>query len=169
MEGTMRFLIALLAIAGLIDSALALRIHYQDPATAPPCAVTAHFDCGTVNHSRFAVLPPEPPPSFDFTPGATPQAKGVHIPVATIGIVGYALIAVLALAGRWWLTLQAAEIGFFAAAMLTYIEAYVLEKWCIYCLWSQAIITAILLCTIVVLVMERRRLRFERSAVVRAS
>ena len=87
----MRYLIALLAIAGLIDSALALRIHYQDPSQAPPCAVTAKFDCGAVNHSRYAVFPPV---SFDEAPGS----KKVHIPVAIFGIIGYGVIALTALA-----------------------------------------------------------------------
>jgi vitamin-K-epoxide reductase (warfarin-sensitive) len=148
----MRFLIALLAIAGIVDSSLALRIHYQDPSAAPPCAVTETWDCGAVNHSRFASFPPT---SFDEAPGS----KHVHIPVAAFGILGYALIAGLALANRLWLTLQAAEIGFAFAAFLSYMEAYVLEKWCIYCVWSQGIIAAILLCTIVGLVMQHRAKR----------
>jgi len=81
----------------------------------------------------------------------------VHVPVALFGVIGYALIAGLALAGRFWWTLQAAEIGFAFAAFLSYMEAYVLEKWCIYCVWSQGIITAILLCTIVALVLNRKQ------------
>jgi vitamin-K-epoxide reductase (warfarin-sensitive) len=145
----MRYLIVLLAIAGIIDSSLALRIHYQDPSQAPPCAVTERFDCGAVNHSRFAVFPPS---SFD----EDPASKKVHVPVALFGILGYALIAVLALANRPWLTLQAAEIGFAFAAFLSFMEAYIIEKWCIYCLWSQGIITAILLCAIVALILQRR-------------
>jgi uncharacterized membrane protein len=156
----MRFLIVLLAIAGIVDSALALRIHYESPDAAPPCAVSAHWDCGTVNHSRFAVFPPV---SFDEAPGS----KNLHIPVAAFGIIGYALIVVLALADRLWLTLQAAEIGFFFAAFLSYMEAYVLEKWCIYCVWSQALITAILLCTVVALVLRRRRLTQSAAVAVR--
>ena len=148
----MRYLIVLLALAGIIDSALALRIHNQDPSTAPPCAVTERFDCGAVNHSRFAVFPPS---SFD----EDPASKKVHIPVALFGIIGYALIAVLALANRLWLTLQAAEIGFAFASFLSYMEAFVIEKWCIYCLWSQAIITAILLCSIVALLLRGRKRR----------
>lgn len=154
----MRFLIALLAIAGIFDSTLALRIHNQNPADAPPCAVTEKFDCGTVNHSRYAEFPP---PTFD----EAPNSGKIHVPVALIGIFGYALIAVLALAKRYWLTLQAAEIGFAFAAFLTYLEAYVLEKWCIYCLWSMAIITATLLCTIAALVLQyrSRRTRVEPS------
>ena len=157
----MRYLIVLLALGGLIDSILALRIHMQDPTQAPPCAVTERWDCGAVNHSRFAVFPAE---SFDEAPGS----KKFHIPVATIGIIGYALIAVAALADKLWLTLQLSEIGFFCAAMLSYLEAFVIQKWCIYCVWSQGLIAAILLCTIVAVILKHRRRRFEHSAVVTA-
>jgi len=148
----MRFLIALLALAGIFDSYLALRIHLEDPSKAPPCAVTEKFDCGAVNHGRFAVFPPT---SFD----EDPTAKKLHVPVAIFGIAGYLLISILALANRPWLTLQTSEIGFAFAAFLSYLEAFVIEKWCIYCLWSQAIITAIVLCTIVWLFLNHRQRR----------
>ena len=144
----MKYLVALLAVAGIIVSTMALRVHYMDPGLAPPCAVTERFDCGAVNHSRFAVFPPR---TFDEDPKA-----GSHLPVAMLGIAGYALIGVLALMGRWWLAFEAAQIGFMFALFLSYIEAFVLEKWCIYCLWSQGIITAILLLTIVTLVVRWR-------------
>jgi vitamin-K-epoxide reductase (warfarin-sensitive) len=150
----MKYLVALLAVAGIVVSTMALRVHYMDPALAPPCAVTEKFDCGAVNHSRFAVFPPR---TFDEDP-----KSGHHIPVATLGIVGYALILVLVLMERWWLVFQAAQIGFLLAAFLSYIEAFVLEKWCIYCLWSQGIVAAILLVTIGVLMarwMGSRRLQ----------
>lgn len=137
----MRYLLALLALAGLVVSVLALRVHNQDPSQAPPCAVTERFDCGTVNHSRFAVFPPKP---VFQDPGTS---AGVHIPVATLGILGYGLMAVAALAGRMGVLLVLAEVGFFFAAMLTYLEAYVINKWCIYCLWSQGIVALILLLT----------------------
>lgn len=145
----MRYLIVLLALAGLLDSVLALRIHMQDPSVAPPCAVNAHWDCGIVNHGRFSVFPPT---SFD----EAPDSRKVHIPVAIFGIVGYGLIAGLALANQLWATLQAAEIGFAFAAFLSYMEAYIIQKWCIYCVWSQAIIAAILLCTIIALWIRHR-------------
>jgi vitamin-K-epoxide reductase (warfarin-sensitive) len=148
----MKYLVALLAVAGIIVSAMALHVHYMDPSQAPPCAVTEKFDCGAVNHSRFAVFPPR---TFD-----EPPTGGHHIPVATIGIAGYLLIALFALAGWRWLAFQAAFGGFLGACFLSYLEAFVLEKWCIYCLWSQGILTALLLVTGLMLAaraMETRR------------
>jgi uncharacterized membrane protein len=143
----MRFLIALLAIAGLVVSVLALKVHNMDPSQAPPCAVSEHWDCGAVNHSRFAVFPPH---RFDETPNSR------HIPVATVGIAGYGVIALLALFGRFWIVLHLAEFGFMCACFLTYLEAFVMEKWCIYCVWSQGLITAILLSTLVAVILRRR-------------
>ena len=133
----LRVLIALLAVAGTVVSVLALRVHNMDPNAAPPCAVTEKWDCGNVNHSRFAVFPAR---SFD----EDINSKG-HIPVATIGIIGYVLIAILALLGRDFLTFEAAQIGCFCALILTYLEKFVIEKWCIYCVWSQSIIAAIVI------------------------
>lgn len=145
----MKYLLALLAVAGIWVSVLALHVHNQAPGEAPPCAVTEKFDCGAVNHSRFAVFPPR---TFDEAANATR-----HMPVATLGIVGYSLMAVLALLGRYWLLLQLAEIGFMLAAFLTYLEAYVLQKWCIYCLWSQAIVATLLVLTGITVLMRWRR------------
>ncbi len=149
----MRIVLAVLALSGVVVSVLALQVHYMDPSQAPPCGVSDHWDCGAVNHSRFAVFPPEPPPSFGEAPAAP---GGIHIPVAVIGIAGYALMLVLALAGRFWILLQFAEIGFAAAAFLTYLEAFVIQKWCIYCLCSQGIVTALVLGTIVALILRHR-------------
>jgi vitamin-K-epoxide reductase (warfarin-sensitive) len=143
----MKYLVALLALAGLAVSVMGLRIHNMDPAQAPPCAVSEHWDCGSVNHSRFAVFPAK---TFDEAPGK------IHIPVATVGIVGYGLIAILALMGRWWLVFEAAQLGFMCASFLSYLEAFVMEKWCIYCVWSWGIMTAILVLSIGTLVYRRR-------------
>jgi len=149
-EAAMRYLIAILALAGIFDSVLALRIHNQNPADAPPCAVSEKFDCGAVNHGRYAVFPPI---GFD----EAEHSGKIHVPVAVIGIFGYALIAVLALSKQYWLTLQAAEIGFACAAFLSFLEAYVIEKWCIYCLYSMCIISAILVLTVAKLLTDYLR------------
>jgi vitamin-K-epoxide reductase (warfarin-sensitive) len=131
----LRYLIALLAVGGMVVSGLALRVHLQDPNAAPPCAVTEKWDCGAVNHSRFAVFPAA---SF----GEDPR-HGKHIPVAVLGLGGYLLIAVLALTKLDFFAFEAAQVGLFFAGILSYLEAFVLEKWCIYCVWSQTIIAVI--------------------------
>jgi len=144
----MKYLIAILAVAGIVVSSMALHIHFMDPNAAPPCAVGPGFDCGIVNHGKYSVFPPL---MFDEPPGK------LHIPVAAIGIAGYALIGIFALMGRIRIVLEFARVGFFCAAFLSFIEAYVIETWCIYCLWSQAIMTAILLTSVVAVVLRRRR------------
>jgi vitamin-K-epoxide reductase (warfarin-sensitive) len=154
MEG-MKYLIALLAVAGIVVSSMALHVHYMDPGAAPPCAVTEQFDCGAVNHSKYSVFPAESDDEFDDS--GQFHANKPHIPVATIGIIGYVLIAVCALWGRMRIVLELARVGFFCAAFLSYLEAYVIHKWCIYCLLSQCIITAILLASIAAVLMRRRR------------
>jgi uncharacterized membrane protein len=154
MEG-MKYLIALLAVAGIVVSSLALHVHYMDSSQAPPCAVTEKFDCGAVNRGKYAVFPPITDDEYDMTGQLHPNKP--HIPVAIIGIVGYALIGIVALWGRMRIVLELARVGFFCAAFLSYLEAFVIYKWCIYCLWSQGIIAAILVASVVAVVLQRRR------------
>jgi len=164
----MKYLIALLAVAGIVVSSLALRIHYMDPSQAPPCAVSANWDCGYVNHSKFSEFPPYPMESDYDADGHLRPATEIHIPVATIGIIGYALILIAALAGRLRIVLELSRIGFFCAAFLSYIEAYIITKWCIYCVWSLGIITTILALSIVVALLRRRRRAESMIAVLAA-
>ena len=119
----MRFLIAFCAVAGIVVSSLALHVHYSNDVQ--PCDINAHWDCGIVNHSRYAELN--------------------HIPVAAIGIVGYLVICVLALMRRRVLVLIAALAGLAFSLYLTNIEAHKLEVWCLYCVMSQGIIALITL------------------------
>ena len=122
----MRYLIALLAIAGIVVSALALRVHYSTETA--PCSINEKWDCGIVNHSPYA------------------EIRGV--PVAAIGIVGYLLIGILAMLRRRGLLLSAALIGMAFALYLTNIEARVLGVWCLYCVISQGIIALVTLLAI---------------------
>jgi uncharacterized membrane protein len=114
----MRYLIALLALAGVVVSVLALRVHYS--TATEPCSINDRWDCGIVNHSRFAEID--------------------HIPVAAIGIVGYLALAGLALARQRILVTVAAIVGLGFALYLTHIEKDVLMVWCLYCVISQGII-----------------------------
>ena len=119
----MRYLIAILALAGVVVSALALRVHYC--ADTEPCSINEKWDCGIVNHSPFAEV--------------------LHIPVAAIGIAGYLALAGLALARQRFLLFLAALAGLGFALRLTFIEEYVLQVWCLYCVISQAVIALIAL------------------------
>jgi uncharacterized membrane protein len=120
---TMRYLMAMLAIAGVVVSILALHVHYS--TETQPCSINEKWDCGVVNHSPFAEI--------------------AHIPVAAIGIAGYLALAGLAFLRQRALTFLAAEAGLGFALWLTFIEEYVLQVWCLYCVISLGVIVLITL------------------------
>lgn len=117
-------LIAILSVAGVVDSAIALERHYAKSATTY-CDFSQKFNCDIVNRSEYSTL--------------------AGIPVAGIGVAGYAALLVLA---TFWRARQdtpnrllLAAIGGLAFALyLTYVEAYELETWCILCLTSLGLI-----------------------------
>ena len=129
----MRYLIVLLALAGVVVSILALHVHYS--TATEPCSINEKWDCGIVNHSRFAEI--------------------YHIPVASLGIAGYLVLAGLALARRRVLVIGAAIIGLGFALYLTHIEKDVLMVWCLYCVASQIIIAVTTLLAVGWVVAER--------------
>ena len=108
----------LLALAGVVVSVLALRVHF-DTGTEP-CSINEKWDCGIVNHSQYAEV--------------------AHIPVAAIGIAGYLALAGLALFRRRALHVAASLAGLAFALYLTHIEKDILTVWCLYCVISQGII-----------------------------
>lgn len=120
---TMAYILAVLALAGVVVSVLALRVHYS--TDTQPCDINEKWDCGVVNHSRFAEVD--------------------HVPVAAIGIAGYLLLGVLALVRQRFLMFLTALVGLGFALWLTSIEKYALEVWCLYCAISQVIIAVIAL------------------------
>jgi len=63
--------------------------------------------------------------------------------VSVLGIVGYALLGVLALLRRKVLTVYAAGIGLAYALYLTNIEAHIPQVWCVYCVSSLILIVLI--------------------------
>jgi uncharacterized membrane protein len=114
----MRYLICVLALAGVIVAGLALRVHYS--TDTEPCDINAKWDCGIVNHSDFAVI--------------------YHMPVAAIGILGYLALATLALFNRRGWVLLGTFVGLLFSLRLTWLEKHILQVWCLYCVISQAII-----------------------------
>jgi len=132
----MRYFLAVLALAGVVVSYLALRVHYSTGAEI--CSINEQWDCGIVNHSPFAMLGP--------------------VPVAAIGIAGYVAIGVLALFKRKWIVLAAGLLGLGFSLYLTHIEKDILMVYCIYCVTSLGIITLITLSTAGWLAFGRRKL-----------
>ena len=126
--------IAVLSLAGVVDSAVALQRHFAKSATTY-CDFSQQFNCDIVNRSEYSTL--------------------AGIPVAAIGVMGYAALFVLA---TFWKSrpetpnrlLGAAIAGLAFALYLTYIEAYELTTWCILCLISLALIFVITLLSAVV-------------------
>ena len=95
---------------------------------------------------------------------AKPRFEAIReIPVADVGIAGYILLGLLALMRRWRLLAAAAILAFAFSCYLAYIEKYILEKWCIYCVISLGMITAITVLSLIALGMDWRRSRRARA------
>lgn len=120
-----RYLILACCLAGGTLSAFSLRSHYHTDPTGY-CDLSATFNCDLVNRSSFSEL------------------RGV--PVALIGLLGYFfLLACSASDGMWLAAFRflASLVGLSFAVYLAYVEAYVLAVWCLLCLGSLAMISAI--------------------------
>ena len=125
-EKLLTFLIVILCLAGVVISGMALGEHYNTKPS--PCSINDRWDCGIVNHSPYAVFR--------------------RVPVALIGIVGYALLA--AIAGRLpRLTTLLALLALIFTLRLTWIEWKVLGVWCIYCVSSQITVALVFLLALI--------------------
>ncbi|HZQ94127.1 MAG TPA: vitamin K epoxide reductase family protein [Candidatus Sulfotelmatobacter sp.] len=117
-------LIAALSVAGILDSAIALQRHFAKSATTY-CDFGQKLNCDIVNRSEYSTF--------------------MGIPVALIGVAGYAALFALSTFCRSRRDtpnrlLGAALAGLAYALYLTYIEAYVLTTWCILCVISLLLI-----------------------------
>ena len=125
--GTIYAGIAVLAIAGILVSSFSLYHHFSKSRTSF-CDVGQSFNCDLVNRSSYSTFH--------------------RMPVALLGILGYLLILSLATVYREkaetpFFLAGAALVGLCFALYLTYIEGFVLHAWCIVCLSSLALISAI--------------------------
>jgi vitamin-K-epoxide reductase (warfarin-sensitive) len=123
----MKYALLILALIGIIASSLALREHYR-PYGESVCDINAHWDCGIVNHSPYAVLP---------------QGSPTGMPVAIIGIAGYFVLGLLALKRAYKLMLALALPALAFSLYLASLEASPnkIGVWCLYCAISLATIS----------------------------
>ena len=117
-------IVAILAVCGVIVSSVSLQHHYATSKTEY-CDLGETFNCDIVNRSEYSSI--------------------MDIPVAGIGVLGYGLLLALSTfyrnrAETPTRLVLAAAAGLAFALYLTYVEAYVLEAWCILCLSSLALI-----------------------------
>jgi uncharacterized membrane protein len=121
--------IAALALAGIVVSAVSLQRHYAKSASAF-CDFGERFNCDIVNRSEYSTV--------------------MGIPVAAIGVAGYGVLFALTTFYRARMQnpirlLGLSLAGLLFALYLTYVEGHVLETWCLLCLSSLALITMITL------------------------
>jgi vitamin-K-epoxide reductase (warfarin-sensitive) len=119
--------IAVLSCVGIVVSSISLYHHYGSSKTSF-CDFGNSFSCDVVNRSIYSSV--------------------LGIPVALIGILGYALLLAIATMHRGMrqapiLLLIASVAGLGFAIYLTYVEGFVLGVWCILCLSSLACIMGI--------------------------
>ena len=126
----MKYVLLTLSLFGLMVSSLALREHYREYGDAP-CDINAHWDCGVVNHSPYAMFPNH----------ASDWPLHFQIPVAAMGMAGYVLMGVLTFLRSYRLLLVPTLAGFAFSVYLANIEAHILGVWCIYCVISLGIIS----------------------------
>lgn len=125
LSGRLMTLVAILAVCGIAVSSVSLQHHYATSKTAY-CDIGETFNCDIVNRSEYSSL--------------------FGIPVALIGMLGYAALAGLATVYRRRadtpsMLLGGAAVGLAFALYLTYIEGHVLGVWCILCLSSLTLIS----------------------------
>jgi vitamin-K-epoxide reductase (warfarin-sensitive) len=128
-------LISWMAIAGIVVSSISLYHHYGTTKSSY-CDFGASFNCDMVNRSIYSVV--------------------LGVPVALIGVMGYAALLLLSTIYRSKAETPAvlfigalAGLGF--ALYLTYVEKFVLAVWCVLCLSSLAVIFLIALLALALL------------------
>ena len=118
-------LISILSALGLIVSLYLTYLHFSD-GHAAFCA--AGTDCDAVRQSGFSTI--------------------MGIPVAAIGVAGYAVMLIVSLVGmkkhtKWLVLYILALAGFVFSAYLTYLELFVIKAICMYCVFSAVLMTVI--------------------------
>src|SRR3954469_2088946 len=133
MSDRISWLIVLLALVGIVLSAVSLVNHYKK-SPSEFCDIDETFNCDIVNRSIYS--------------------KIFGIPVAAIGLVGYIVLLVLSRINREKklfssILILGSVIGLAFSLYLTWIEVRILAVYCILCLGSLACIVLISILAVV--------------------
>ncbi len=136
------YLILVLSVVGIADSIHLLEIKYTEGKGAA-CDLSERFDCTTVNQSAWSAI--------------------LAFPTAGIGLIGYALLAFMSFSlmskeflKEYWIfkklfkkgvtdasLLGVAILGLIIQLYYTSVEFFILNQFCVFCLFSQALIIGI--------------------------
>lgn len=122
-----------ISILSAIGILLSLYLTYVDAGGGHAAFCTAGTDCDVVRQSAFA--------------------KMLGIPVAAYGVAAYGAILAVSLLSmarkkRWLILFVLSLAGFVFTLYLTYLELFVINAICMYCVVSAFIITAIFILTL---------------------
>jgi len=128
----------ILAVLGVAVSAYALWQHFA-PFGSGFCNVSSRISCDLVNKSAYSEI--------------------VGIPISFVGIIGYTLLAGIAIAMLvrpslvamlfpWLLAAAIGGLGF--SLYLTYVELFVIGAICVLCVTSQVLMLSIAILTSIV-------------------
>ena len=135
--------IALFAVLGIAVSSVSLDHHFRKSKTSY-CDFGESFNCDIVNRSEYSTI--------------------AGVPVALIGILGYAVLLAFATFYRSKaetpaILVFASGAGLAFALYLTYVEKFILSVWCILCLSSLAVIFTITILSVSLLLHSMRSAR----------
>lgn len=145
-----KLLLTPLAVLGMFDAGYLTYEHYTD--SIPVCTTHILFaDCGKVLQSQYSVV--------------------MGVPLATIGLIHYTLLSVLLYAAvtkgnRFARTaaLIQSTAGLFASAYFVYLQLFVIQALCFYCMLSAFISTVLFLLIVSTFEKERKRLFIHTAA-----
>ncbi|HEY7345595.1 MAG TPA: vitamin K epoxide reductase family protein [Gaiella sp.] len=127
-DRALRVAVALVALAGVAVAGYLTYVHYQPDALI----CTSGGGCETVQESSYAEL--------------------AGIPVALLGLLGYAAVLVLVAWDSELARTLAAAIALTAAGFAVYLivlQAFVIDAWCVWCLVNDLVIVPLLAITTV--------------------
>ncbi|PJF43717.1 MAG: hypothetical protein CUN55_07675 [Phototrophicales bacterium] len=120
-------------LAALIGVGISLYLTYVKLSdTEVICAETSTIDCSSVQNSAYAEI--------------------AGIPITILGLLGYGFIGVCLLLQNRIQLLQdfghallfsVTLFGFIYSLFLTYVEGFILEKWCLWCVASALTMTSL--------------------------
>jgi uncharacterized membrane protein len=138
--------IQLLAVPGMLVAYYLLL--YHNGVLFSSCTINEFFDCGQVSG-----------------PGAPYSSIG-PIPVALIGLIGYATIFLVVWLGNWSeliddympeLLIGLTGLALLFTIGLTALEFFVIHAFCQYCLYSAAIILGMFILALSLIISQRRQ------------